>query len=171
MEGPDWWNVDDYKLYLSQMAKMRMNFIGLHNYPSPLGEPTVWIGPAEDVAEDGSVRRSYPAQYANTAREAWDSRPTKTSDFVGGAAMIFDRDDFGPDTMIGHCPQPKTANGCNETFNRAGRMFREVFSYARSLGIKTCVGTEMPLTIPQEVQDRLRSRQRSEGPRGDPRPI
>ena len=67
MEGPDWWNVNDYKLYLSQMAKMRMNFIGLHNYPSPLGEPTVWIGPVEDVAEDGSVRRSYPAQYANTA--------------------------------------------------------------------------------------------------------
>ena len=51
-------------------------------------------------------------------------------------------------------------------------MFREVFGYARSLGIKTCVGTEMPLTIPQEVQDRLlRGRERSEGPRGDPQPV
>ena len=32
-EGPDWWNADDYKTYCTQMAKLRMNFIGLHCYP------------------------------------------------------------------------------------------------------------------------------------------
>ena len=105
-EGPDWWNIDNYKLYLGQMAKMRLNFIGLHNYPSPGGEPTVWIGPAEDVAPDGSVRRSYPASYVTTARPGWGNVPIKTSDYVGGASMIFENDAFGPDVMAGRSPAP-----------------------------------------------------------------
>ncbi|MEI7948287.1 MAG: hypothetical protein WCJ02_16415, partial [bacterium] len=32
--GPDWWNLQDYESVLTQMAKMRLNFIGLHTYPS-----------------------------------------------------------------------------------------------------------------------------------------
>ena len=50
-EGPDWWNVDDYKALFSQMVKMRMNFFGLHTYPQGgIGpEPTVWIGYREDI--------------------------------------------------------------------------------------------------------------------------
>jgi hypothetical protein len=160
LEGPDAWNVDDYKLYLSQMAKMRMNFIGLHTYSPPRSEPTVWIGPREDVAEDGNVRRSYPAQYANTPDQAqarWRRPPLETGAYAGGAAMIFDHACFAPDLMVGRCPRPVTPEDCNELFNRTGRMFREVFGYAHALGIKTCVGTELPLTIPKEVQDRLRA--------------
>ena len=41
-EGPDQWNVDDYKLHIDQLAKLKMNFIGLHTYPGD--EPTVWTG-------------------------------------------------------------------------------------------------------------------------------
>ena len=41
-EGPDWWNTDEYLLHLDQLAKLKMNFIGLHTYP--LAEPTVWTG-------------------------------------------------------------------------------------------------------------------------------
>jgi len=42
-EGPDWWNTDDYKAYISQLPKLGMNFIGLHTYPEggPNAEPTV----------------------------------------------------------------------------------------------------------------------------------
>ncbi len=31
--GPDWWTTEDYKATISQLAKMRMNFIGFHCYP------------------------------------------------------------------------------------------------------------------------------------------
>lgn len=41
-EGPDQWNADDYKMYMEQLAKLKMNFIGLHTYPNQ--EPTVWTG-------------------------------------------------------------------------------------------------------------------------------
>lgn len=32
-EGPDFWNTDDYLMVVSQMPKLGLNFIGLHNYP------------------------------------------------------------------------------------------------------------------------------------------
>ena len=41
-EGPDQWNTDDYKMYMEQLQKLKMNFIGLHTYPNR--EPTVWTG-------------------------------------------------------------------------------------------------------------------------------
>ena len=30
--GPDMWNTDDYMLIITQLAKLGMNFIGLHTY-------------------------------------------------------------------------------------------------------------------------------------------
>jgi hypothetical protein len=36
-------------------------------------------------------------------------------------------------------------------------MLRDAFGFARQLGVKTCVGTETPLTIPKLVQERLKA--------------
>ena len=68
-EGPDWWNEDDYKAVIGQLPKMRMNFFGLHTYPQRASgpqigpEPLVWIGPKEDVEDNGNVKQAYPARY------------------------------------------------------------------------------------------------------------
>ena len=45
-QGIDAWSTDDYKALLTQLARLRMNFIGIHCYPEghPLAEPTVWHG-------------------------------------------------------------------------------------------------------------------------------
>ncbi|MHC4201407.1 MAG: malectin domain-containing carbohydrate-binding protein, partial [Planctomycetota bacterium] len=160
-EGPDWWNADDHKAYASQLAKLRMNFIGLHNYPERRGgypgpEPTVWIGLPDDCDEQGRVTYSYPAFFANTQRPGWGNKPMKTSGYAGGAAALFPADDFGPDAQAGHFPWPEDPADCNEVFNRTADMYRDAFGLARSLGIKICVGTETPLTVPQRVKDRLK---------------
>ena len=44
--GFDAWGTDDYKAVFTQLAKMRMNFLGIHCYPEghPYAEPTVWLG-------------------------------------------------------------------------------------------------------------------------------
>ncbi|MEE8452525.1 MAG: hypothetical protein V3R99_11445 [Thermoguttaceae bacterium] len=44
--GFDQWSTDDYMAHIGQLAKMRMNFIGMHCYPEghPYAEPTVWHG-------------------------------------------------------------------------------------------------------------------------------
>jgi len=158
-EGPDWWNLDDYKAYISQLVKLRMNFIGLHTYPEGgVGpEPTVWIGLAQDIGEGTKVKFSYPASWQNTLRGNWGYNAKKTSEFSFGTADLFDRDAFGADVMRGFCPQPKTPEACNELFDRSGAMLAEVFRHARRLGVKTCVGTETPLIIPKAVRERLKA--------------
>jgi len=157
-EGPDWWTLENYKAVIGQLPKLRMNFFGLHTYPEkrPNAEPTVWIGAAGDAAEDGSVKFSYPSSYQNTLRGNWGYEAKKTGDFHFGASLLFERDDYGNDVMEGLCPEPKTARDSNEVFDRAAAVFRNAFGLARKLGVKTCVGTETALTVPELVQKRLK---------------
>jgi len=158
-EGPDWWNVDDYKAYLSQLAKLRMNFFGLHTYPEgrPHAEPTVWIGIKRDIQSQGHVGYSYPTTYANTMRDGpWGYAPMKTSEFAAGASLLFESDAWGPHVLADRMPRPETPAGMNEVFDRTAEMLRAAFTHGRSLGLKVCVGTETPLVVPQRVQERLR---------------
>jgi hypothetical protein len=161
-EGPDWWNSDDYKAIIAQLPRLRMNFFGLHTYPQGgVGpEPAVWIGMPADSNEDGTVKFSYPSRHFTTANVtgAWGYQPAKTGDYSFGAAELFDRDDYGPDYMLGMNPWTKLPpEKANELFNRMGRTLREAFEYARALGVKTCIGTETPLIIPDAVKDRIKS--------------
>jgi hypothetical protein len=162
-EGPDWWNEDTYQAILAQLPKLKMNFFGLHTYPekNPNAEPAVWIGMAEDSGADGQVDFSYPSSWQNTLRanpgsHNWGYQPKPTGTFHLGTSLLFDRDDFGPEVMNGLMPEPSTAEESNELFNRAGAMLKGAFTLARSLGVKTCVGTETPLTVPSAVQERLK---------------
>jgi Malectin domain/Glycosyl hydrolase family 67 N-terminus len=161
-EGPDWWNADDYKAVIAQLPKLRMNFIGLHTYPQGgVGpEPTVWIGLPGDFNRDGTVNFAYPARHFTTANVtgAWGYKPTKTGDYVLGASQLFERDDYGANYMVGMNPWTQLSNkkAC-ELFDRMGRTLRAAFEYAHALGVKTCVGTETPLVIPDAVKKRLKS--------------
>ena len=156
-EGPDWWNTDDYKAIIAQLPKLGMNFIGLHTYPEGgVGpEPTVWIGVDSDVEDDGTVKFSSRSSYHNTLRGNWGYASKKTSDYSCGTDLIFERDDYGSDAMLGMTPWPETPEENNIAFNQVGELLRESFEYAHSLGIKTCVGTETPLIVPKVVKDHL----------------
>ena len=158
-EGPDWWNVDDYEAVIAQLAKLRMNFLGLHTYPenAPNAEPTVWIGLAKDAGANGYVRSSYPASYQNTRRGNWGYATKDTSDYAAGAALLFPQNTFGPEVMSGLCPQPEKPDDCNAVFNRTADLLQRAFTFAHALGVKTCVGTEAPLVIPQRVRERLQA--------------
>ncbi|MDO8589395.1 MAG: malectin domain-containing carbohydrate-binding protein [Armatimonadota bacterium] len=156
-EGPDWWNTDDYLTYISQLAKMRMNFIGLHCYPEGIAEPTVWIGLSSDVDSRGKATFSHYSRWASTALDGpWGYAGMTTSEYTSGASLLFPQDHYGPDVMNRMLPAPGTPEQFNLVFNRAADMFGTAFSYARSLGVKTCVGTETPLTIPALVRERLK---------------
>jgi hypothetical protein len=160
-EGPDWWSTDDYLGIMGQLAKLRMNFIGLHTYPdSSVGpEPTVWIGLPGQFDGQGRVAAAYPASYQTTGRggrDWWTYAPMRTSAFVGGAASLYDRDDFGSEVMRGEAFEDQDAAGSEQVFNRTGAMLGRAFEEARALGILTCIGTETPLTLPAPVQDEVR---------------
>jgi len=156
--GFDAWSADDYKAIITQLAKMRMNFIGMHCYPEghPYAEPTVWHGLPGDFDEHGRVKNSYVSRYFNTLlAPAWgDYRPRKTSDYSFGGALLFSDDAWAPDVLRGHCPLPVTPEECNDVFNRMGAQFKDAFTFARQLGVKTCLGTEAPLVMPKTLANR-----------------
>lgn len=156
-EGPDWWNREDYLAVIGQLPKLRMNFIGLHTYPEgrPNAEPTVWIGMTGSFNAQGAVQSSYPSSYQNTLRGNWGYQAKKTSAFVYGSSQLFARDGYGPEVMQGAMPQPATPEICNQVFDRTSAMLHDAFSFAHQLGVKTCVGTETPLVIPRQVQERI----------------
>lgn len=156
--GFDAWGADDFKAVITQLAKMRMNFIGMHCYPEghPYAEPTVWHGLTGDFDSKGRVKASYPSRYYNTlVTTAWGGyQPRKTSEYSLGGALLFEDDAWSPEVMRGHCPLPVTPEECNDVFNRTAAQFNEAFGFARVLGVKTCLGTETPLMLPKNLADR-----------------
>jgi hypothetical protein len=167
-QGPDLWEADDYKAVLAQMVKLRMNFIGLHTY-TECGwgsEPTAWIGLPGDVGPDGRPTFSYASFYVNTERNTGGQQGRKTGQYGYGASDLFESDAWGPSVMRGLMPHGQTVEEKNEVFARAGALLRDAFTYAHRFGVKTCVGTEIPLThpsrlLPGEVRARLQSQGKS----------
>jgi len=158
-EGPDWWNEADYKAFFSQMPKMGMNFAAFHCYPEGgVGpEPLVWIGLKEDMDTQGKVNHAYPTHWANTAnpKATWGYAQMNTSDFAAGAGLLFAEESYGPKVTRGYRPKPTTLEGSITVFERAANMLRGTYGHAHDLGLRICIGTETPLTIPKEVKERL----------------
>ena len=106
-----------------------------------------------DRRRTAQVKASYPSRHfttANADRHVGLPAASKTGDYVFGAADLFDRDDYGADYMRGHASLAARCRPSSAThlFDRMGALLREAFTFAHRLGIKTCLGTETPLTIP-----------------------
>lgn len=71
--------------------------------------------------------------------------------------MLFESDEYGHDVMKDYLPWPSSIEDNIAVFNNTGSLLEDVFGFARSLGIKTCIGTETPLTIPKAVKERIKS--------------
>jgi hypothetical protein len=158
-EGPDWWSKDDYDAIIAQLPKLGMNFIGFHTYPEtrPFGgwskaEPMVWIGNKENINANGTVQTAYPVLHANTGDSTWAYYPKNTSDFHFGASQIFESDIYGAPYMQNISNWPHTDQENVNIFNQVGSLLNNAFTLAKRLGVKTCMGTETPLAIPDQVK-------------------
>lgn len=161
-EGPDYWTAEDYQAIVTQLPKMRMNFIGFHTYPEkePFGgweraEPNVWIGTEDEFNPDGTVKAAYPVLHANTNDSTWEYFPVMTSVYSFGASQLFDTDVFGTDFMKNTTKWPHTPEENIRIFNSMGKVLHNTFTWANELSVKTCLGTEIPVTIPNQLKDRL----------------
>lgn len=156
-EGPDLWTEDMYKSCVTQMVKMKFNFLSLHTYPHV--EPNVWIGLKEDVDEQGDVLHSYPTTLANTARPgAWDYSAMDTREYSSGASLLFPDSVYASPLLDGAFPSPEDPDKMNAIFNRTGHLLDHVFSFGKQLGVSSCVGLETPLSIPKEVRKQLQEK-------------
>lgn len=74
--------------------------------------------------------------------------PFPTSKYYFGAGALFDQDCFSGNPAVvtaGSCPTTKTDHENNKAFDRAGAFQARAFSIARSLGITTATGIELPV--------------------------
>ena len=123
-EGPDWWSTDDYIAYISQLAKMRMNFIGLHCYPAGAGpELAVWIGLSSDIGADGRVKPPILRMGQHVASGLGLGSDEAPATLRRGALLLFEGDVFGSPTMEGMMPWARNDEDANKVFDNAGEMF------------------------------------------------
>ena len=166
-EGPDWWDLQMYKHVITQIGKMKMNFIGLHTYPynnksvgnvTGTNEPTTWVGTTDQLNDDGTVKASYPTSYANTLRSEWGYTPLETSKYSWGTSQIFEADCWASfPTTADSCPFPKTEEASNAFFERVSNMLEQSFKFGKQFGVESCLGTETPLSKPLQAGKQLSS--------------
>ncbi len=174
--GPVMWGTDDWKMYITQLPKMGMNFIGLHTYmydpeDDHVGDYgpnlNVWLGHPDDVNPDGTVDFAFDATFFHTHQDIIGWGHINTSDLPGGTSQLFPSDGY-PSEFIGESYHRDQA-GYTVSFNNAARLFSKVFHLANELGILTATGIEIPLGrdgetgeeplingIPEVLQTRLR---------------
>jgi hypothetical protein len=114
-------------------------------------EPAVWLGVASDVGADGSLASAYPTAWATTRRPQWGMKDINTSDYGYGADQLFSADCFGHPAQSGDpemCPFPVDAAHAATLFNRVGALWKAAFAFAHAVGVKTCLGTESPMSPP-----------------------
>ena len=175
--GAVMWGTDDWKMYVSQLPKMGMNFLGLHTYmytpeDDHVGDygPTLnlWMGHERDLNPDGTVKFAFDATFFHSHQSIIGWGKTNTSELAGGASQLFATDGYPPG-VIGESYH-HDQKGFTSSFNRAADLFRDVFTLARQLGIRTATGVEIPIGrdgetsegpfvsgIPKILQERLRT--------------
>lgn len=156
--GPDCWNTADYVSFITQQAKMGLNFFGLHYYNksgfpgSQDGpEPHLWIGHKNDVNPDGSVKPegAYKSYWASSFRHGhepgpiWGASPISMSKFTNGTNKLFAHDYFASETI--GSKEPTSPEEMAANFNNVGRLLNTAFTHAKQLGVKTALGTETPM--------------------------
>jgi hypothetical protein len=133
----------DWKFILDQMAKMRMNFLHIHNYNGEAGHNEMF----HNVVCDGITPRVWMA----TARSghAWGGRPGwDPNQYRFGASDLFDDYDFGAD-----CARHNETLSNEAVFRKGVSEFQKVIAYAHTRGVKIGLGLDIDL-LPPELKDK-----------------
>jgi hypothetical protein len=131
---------EDWKFILDQMAKMRLNFIHIHNYNGELGHNEMY----HNFTYKGYTSRVWMP----TTRQAhaWAMSPWDVNKYRFGAADLFDDYDFGADCALHN----ETMNN-EEVFRKSASLFHNVIEYAHTRGVKVGLGLDIDL-IPKDYK-------------------
>jgi hypothetical protein len=133
---------EDWRFILDQMAKMRLNFLHIHNYNGEAGHNEMF----HNVARGGITPRVWMA----TARSghAWGGRPGWDPNLYRfGASDLFDDYDFGAD-----CARHNEKLSNEQVFRKGVSEFQKVIAYAHTRGVRIGLGLDIDL-LPPELKD------------------
>jgi len=147
LNSPTTWNPQDYKTFFSQMAKQKANLINFHAYDH---EPFCGY----DIT-DQQVTMGGPLMTTISEHRWWSPHAVSTKDHLFGTDLFFDRGEWGCEVGIDMAWtfSPGAATRLQQD------MMAEALKYARSRGIRTCLGFEVsgdPLD--EKVREGLRKR-------------
>ena len=131
---------EDWRFVLDQTAKMRMNFLLIHNNNGEAGQNEMFhnfkLGNFTSRTWMSSARRGH----------GWNGLPGDPNRYLFGAADLFDDYDAGADCTL------HNENLTNEQVSRKGiTEFQRILAYAHSRGIKIALGIDINL-VPGEYK-------------------
>ncbi|MHB1000614.1 MAG: alpha-glucuronidase family glycosyl hydrolase [Armatimonadota bacterium] len=131
------YSYSDYKFIIDQMAKMRMNFLHIHNYNGQSGHNEMF----HNFTYDGITSKVW----MGTAKKghAWAGPGWDINKYIFGAADLFDDYDFGSDGALHN----KSLTN-EDLFKKGSTLFQQVIAYAHSRGVKVGLGIELDLIMP-----------------------
>lgn len=129
---------EDWKFIIDQAAKMRMNFINIHNYNGEAGHNEMF----HNFSLNGYISRVWMPT-ANTGH-GWSCKGFDVKNFRFGAREIFDDYDFGAD-----CALHNETLSNEMVFRKGVSLFQRVINYAHTRGVKMALGLDIDLILPE----------------------
>jgi hypothetical protein len=129
---------EDWKFIIDQMAKMRLNFIHIHNYNGELGHNEMY----HNFVLNGFTSRVWMPT-ARTGHK-WGCPGWDVNHYLFGAADLFDDYDFGAD-----CALHNENLSSEEVFRKSASLFQRVIAYAHARGVKVGLGLDIDLIPPE----------------------
>lgn len=126
LNSPTTWDYCDHRAFVDDTIRIGANFIGFHTYDA---EPL-----AAFKGDDGKMKMG--SRLLCTSGRLWGTHPMKTEEFGFGINKLYDRQYYGT-TETSEIKDP------NEAILAEQKMVRDTFNYAKSRGVKTCIGFEV----------------------------
>jgi hypothetical protein len=127
----------DWKFIIDQAAKMRMNFIQIHNYNGQEGHNEMF----HNFLLNGITSRVWMPT-AKTGHK-WNCPGFDIQEYRFGGEDLFDDYDFGSD-----CALHNEKLGNEMVFRKGVSLFKRVIAYAHSRGIRMALGLDIDLIMP-----------------------
>lgn len=126
LNSPTTWDLEDHRAFFDQMAKMKMNFVGFHDYDSE---------PFFAYPDGGKWQHGAPA--ATSENYGWGTvRGMPAAQFGFGTGRYFDTAAFGSRATT-------DAKDADDAIIRAQCVLAQGLQYAKERGIHPCVGFEL----------------------------
>ncbi len=129
---------DDWKFIIDQMAKMRLNFLHIHNYNGEAGHNEMY----HNFSVNGILSRVWMA----TAKSGhgWACPGWDVNEYRFGASDLFGDYDFGADVALHN----ETLTN-EQVFRKGVSIFQRVIEYAHQRGVKIGLGLDVDLILPE----------------------
>lgn len=132
------YSTEDWMYIIDQMARMRMNFLNIHNYNAECGHNEMF----HNFTYDGHLSRNWNAT-AKTGHN-WGCPGWDVNQYRFGATDLFDDYDFGTDATLHN----ESLNN-EEVYAKGWSQFQFLIDYGHTRGVKMGLGLDINIILPE----------------------